>query len=311
MKRDAIAAVQADVVVESSGSHRGLASAIQGAVRGGKVVMVGLLQSGPQPVLISLAITRELELLGSFRFNDEIDDVIEALADGSLFVDPVITHVFPLERGLEAFETARNSAESGKVLLSFAPEDTMSEPFNAEETSMTVEIPPMVVMGLSGSGKSVLGAALGQSLGIPFIDADDLHPATNKALMAAGTPLTDADRMPWLNVVAAAIAQGVSEGHPSVVACSALKRSYRDLIRSQVPDLLLIYIDGEAEIIERRLETREHEFMPATLLASQLATLEPPQADEKHLRVPAELTVEEAVELVRSTLDLTADAPPN
>ena len=118
---EAIAAVQADVVIESSGSHHGLASAIQGASRGGKVVMVGLLPSGPQPVLISLAITRELDLKGSFRFNDEIDDVITALADGSLLVDPVVTHVFPLERGLEAFETAKDSAGSGKVLLSFAP----------------------------------------------------------------------------------------------------------------------------------------------------------------------------------------------
>lgn len=117
----AIAAVEADVVIESSGSHHGLASAIKGAVRGGKVVMVGLLPSGPQPVFISLAITRELELLGSFRFNDEIDDVIAALADGSLYVDPVVTHEFTLDRGLEAFEVARNSAESGKVLLNFQP----------------------------------------------------------------------------------------------------------------------------------------------------------------------------------------------
>ncbi|WP_235506042.1 zinc-binding dehydrogenase, partial [Arthrobacter sp. Leaf337] len=118
---EAIAAVEADVVIESSGNHHGLASAIQGAARGGTVVMVGLLPTGPQPVLISLAITRELELKGSFRFNDEIDDVIAALADGTLFVDPVITHDFPLERGLEAFEVARNSAESGKVLLDFSP----------------------------------------------------------------------------------------------------------------------------------------------------------------------------------------------
>jgi L-iditol 2-dehydrogenase/L-idonate 5-dehydrogenase len=119
---DAIARVQADVVIESSGSHHGLASAIQGATRGGTVIMVGLLPSGPQPVLISLAITRELDLKGSFRFNDEIDDVITALTDGTLFVDPVITHTYPVEHGLEAFNVARNSAESGKVLLSFSPE---------------------------------------------------------------------------------------------------------------------------------------------------------------------------------------------
>lgn len=119
---EAIEAVAADVVIESSGSHHGLGSAIKGAVRGGKVVMVGLLPTGPQPVLISLAITRELDLLGSFRFNDEIDDVIAALADGTLFVEPVVTHTFPLDRGIEAFEVARNSAASGKVLLDFRPD---------------------------------------------------------------------------------------------------------------------------------------------------------------------------------------------
>jgi len=117
---EAIAAVEADVVIESSGNHHGLASAIQGATRGGTVVMVGLLPTGPQPVLISLAITRELELKGSFRFNDEIDDVIAALADGSLHIEPVITHEYPVEDALEAFGVARNSAESGKVLLSFS-----------------------------------------------------------------------------------------------------------------------------------------------------------------------------------------------
>jgi L-idonate 5-dehydrogenase len=116
---EAMAAVEADVVIESSGNHHGLASAIQGAVRGGTVVMVGLLPAGPQPVLISLAITRELELRGSFRFNDEIDEVIEALSDGSLQIAPVITHEFPVHRALDAFGLARNAAESGKVLLDF------------------------------------------------------------------------------------------------------------------------------------------------------------------------------------------------
>ena len=121
---EAIAAVQADVVIESSGNHHGLASAIQGAARGGTVVLVGLLPTGPQPVLISLAITRELELKGSFRFNDEIDDVIAALADGTLKIAPVITHDFPVGLALEAFDVARNSAESGKVLLSFGAESS-------------------------------------------------------------------------------------------------------------------------------------------------------------------------------------------
>ncbi|MBF4634704.1 L-idonate 5-dehydrogenase [Agreia pratensis] len=115
----AIAAVDADIALESSGSHRGLASAMRGVTRGGRVVMVGLLPSGEQPALISLAITRELELVGSFRFNDEIDDVIAALADGSLRVGPVVTHEFGVDEALQAFAVAKDSAASGKVLLRF------------------------------------------------------------------------------------------------------------------------------------------------------------------------------------------------
>lgn len=114
-----IADVDADVVFESSGSSRGLASAVRGATRGGRVVMVGLLPAGEQPALISLAITRELELVGSFRFTDEIDDVIRALSDGSLWVEPVVTHEFAVRDALAAFEMARDSANSGKVLLRF------------------------------------------------------------------------------------------------------------------------------------------------------------------------------------------------
>lgn len=112
-----IEAVEADVVIESSGNHQGLASAIKGAVRGGTVVMVGMLPTGMQPVPISLAITRELRLLGSYRFNDEIDEVVAALADGSLQIDPIITHEFPLTQALQAFDLARNSSSSGKVLI--------------------------------------------------------------------------------------------------------------------------------------------------------------------------------------------------
>lgn len=116
---EAIEAVQADVVLESSGNHRGLASALRGAMRGGKVVMVGLLPSGDQPVPISLAITRELELVGSFRFNNEIDHVLAALADGSLYVDPIVTHEFPSTQAIEAFDLAKDPTRSGKVLISF------------------------------------------------------------------------------------------------------------------------------------------------------------------------------------------------
>ncbi|MFC8371288.1 MULTISPECIES: zinc-binding dehydrogenase [unclassified Streptomyces] len=116
---DAIAAVDADVVIESSGNHRGLASALKGATRGGTVVMVGLLPQGDQPVQIAHAITRELNLVGSFRFNDEIDDVIAALGDGSLAVAPVVTHCFPAADALEALAVAADASVSGKVLLAF------------------------------------------------------------------------------------------------------------------------------------------------------------------------------------------------
>ncbi|WP_045731543.1 L-idonate 5-dehydrogenase [Pseudarthrobacter chlorophenolicus] len=120
---DAIAAVEADVVLESSGNHRGLASALRGAMRGGRVVMVGLLPTGDQPVPIALAITRELELLGSFRFNDEIDGVLAALADGSLYIEPVVTHEFPFTQALDAFHLAKDPTRSGKVLINFRNDD--------------------------------------------------------------------------------------------------------------------------------------------------------------------------------------------
>ncbi|TFB95765.1 MULTISPECIES: L-idonate 5-dehydrogenase [Cryobacterium] len=120
---DAIARVDADIVIESSGNYRGLESAVRGATRGGRIVMVGLLPSGEQPALISLAIVRELELVGSFRFNDEIDEVVAALADGSLDVGGIVTQVFPVGEAAAAFEIARDPAASGKVLLSFEERD--------------------------------------------------------------------------------------------------------------------------------------------------------------------------------------------
>jgi L-iditol 2-dehydrogenase/L-idonate 5-dehydrogenase len=114
-----VAAIDADVVVESSGSHRGLDTAIRAATRGGVVAMVGLLPSGPQPVQVALAIAKELDLLGSFRFNDEIDEVIAALAAGALHIAPVISHVKPWRSAAAAFEIAADATESSKVLLQF------------------------------------------------------------------------------------------------------------------------------------------------------------------------------------------------
>lgn len=116
--QDAVEAVDADVVIESSGSSRGLATALRAATRGGRVVMVGMPPPGDQPVPVALAIVRELELVGSYRFN-EITGVIKALEDGSLFVDPVVTHEFAVADALEAFQVASNAAASGKVLLRF------------------------------------------------------------------------------------------------------------------------------------------------------------------------------------------------
>ncbi|WP_285727629.1 L-idonate 5-dehydrogenase [Psychromicrobium xiongbiense] len=114
-----ITTVQADIVFESSGHHSGLGLALRGATRGGRVVMVGLLPAGPQPVDISLAVVKELQISGSFRFNDEIDEVLTMLADGTLQAGPVVTEVYPVEQALEAFEVAGNASLSCKVLLEF------------------------------------------------------------------------------------------------------------------------------------------------------------------------------------------------
>ncbi len=136
----------------------------------------------------------------------------------------------------------------------------------------------VVVMGVSGTGKSTVGPALAQALGLPFVEGDSLHPPRNVALMAAGTPLTDEDRRGWLQAVAAALTQGETSG--VVVSCSALKRSYRNLLRAAAPDLKLVHLRGEPELLAQRLRQRKGHYMPPSLLQSQLDTLEPPGPDE-------------------------------
>jgi len=138
----------------------------------------------------------------------------------------------------------------------------------------------MIVMGVSSSGKSTVGSALGDVLDIPFIDGDDLHPDANKEKMRAGNPLNDDDRLPWLHRIGELIDAGLVEGHPTIVACSALKRSYRDILRRHAPNLVFLHLAGNPDLIGDRMAARNHEYMPTALLQSQLATLEPIQDDE-------------------------------
>lgn len=147
-----------------------------------------------------------------------------------------------------------------------------------------------MVIGVSGSGKSTIAAALADRLGVRFADADALHPAENVEKMAAGIPLTDADRAPWLDAVGAVLAPG-----DVVVACSALTRAYRDRLRAAAPDLAIVYLSGSRELLAERMSHRVH-FMPVSLLDSQLATLEVPAADEHAITVDIAATPDAIVE---------------
>lgn len=136
------------------------------------------------------------------------------------------------------------------------------------------------MLGVSGSGKSTLAGALAADLGAGLVDADDLHPAANIERMRSGTPLTDRQREPWLDEIAAVLAAHRAQGRTLVVACSALRRTYRDRLRAGDPDVVCLLLDGPREEIERRLTERRGHFMPASLLDTQLATLETLEPDE-------------------------------
>jgi gluconokinase len=147
--------------------------------------------------------------------------------------------------------------------------------------------PVVVVMGVSGSGKTTLGSRLADALAMPFEEGDSLHPPANIAKMKAGAPLTDADRAPWLDAVAGWIEGRAIDGRGGVVSCSALKRAYRDrLRRADAGGLFFVLLDPDAAVLRDRLVRRQHHFMPASLLDSQLATLERPTPDEGVLVLP-------------------------
>ncbi len=137
----------------------------------------------------------------------------------------------------------------------------------------------LVIMGVSGCGKSTVGEGLAKALQLPFLEGDSLHPPRNVALMAAGTPLTDEDRAGWLDTIAARLA-ALPDDAGLVVSCSALKRAYRDRLRRAAPDVRFVHLHGTPVLLAQRLQQRQHLYMPPTLLDSQLATLEMPTADE-------------------------------
>jgi gluconokinase len=145
------------------------------------------------------------------------------------------------------------------------------------------EPPVLVVMGVAGSGKTTIARLLSERLGWDYCEGDDLHPAANLAKMAAGEPLTDADRAPWLARVRAWIDERVAAGRPGVITCSALKRSYRDVLRD--PHVVFVQLSGPRQLLAVRLTARRGHFMPAALLDSQLADLEPPGSDEQALAI--------------------------
>lgn len=141
----------------------------------------------------------------------------------------------------------------------------------------------VVVMGVSGCGKSTLGHLLAGRLSLPFVEGDDLHSAANVAKMAAGQPLTDEDRAGWLQALSQRLHQAATQDQGLVVACSALKKNYRDLLRQGASDVLFVHVQGSPEVLAQRMQQRTSHYMPPTLLQSQLAILEPPQASEAAL----------------------------
>jgi gluconokinase len=169
-----------------------------------------------------------------------------------------------------------------------------------------------VVMGVSGSGKTTIGRALASELGAEFLEGDKFHPPSNVAKMSRGEPLDDADRWPWLDRLAEELADARSSGRSVVLACSALKRSYRDRLRRGAPDLRLVFLKGDKVLILERLRARKQHFMPPGLLDSQFKALEEPGSEESPIVIdvtpPLEILMAQLPRLLRQA---PSSAPPS
>jgi gluconokinase len=163
----------------------------------------------------------------------------------------------------------------------------------------------LVVMGVSGSGKSTIAEHLANRIGWIFEDGDQFHPASNISKMHAGQPLTDDDRWPWLRAIAAEIDRVYRAGGHVVIACSALKRAYRDILVHGRRDVRIVYLDGTQQLIAERLAKRTGHFMPPDLLPSQFRTLEPPGSDENPVTVSIDASIEAVVDDIVHQLRLT------
>lgn len=170
-------------------------------------------------------------------------------------------------------------------------------------------VPPIIVMGIQGSGKTTIGELLAQRLGVPFVDGDTLHSSKNKEWMASGRALSDAQRLPWLHAVGESLALAGESG--IVVACSALKRSYRDLLREHAPSMLTVFARGDVDLIHARITARRHEYMPPSLLPTQLEDLEEREDDEPGLTVDVAQTPEQIVERIMTAISEGASSHAN
>ena len=170
----------------------------------------------------------------------------------------------------------------------------------AEQTTAAEEPTVLVVMGVSGTGKSTVAGLLADRLGWELAEGDDLHPLENVAKMRAGTPLTDEDRWPWLDEVAAWIRSHTDGGTPGVITCSALRRVYRDRLRG--PGVVFVHLDGTREEISAQMAKRSGHFMPLSLLDSQLATLEPLEPDENAIVVSVAQSLDDEVAEILAAL---------